>query len=96
MQECVCCGKKGPQQIFSVMRGGLVCKECLDRVLDGMQLLPATFYTLQYIVDSPVEKLYNFIVKEDVLLELEKVVSRYMAEYNGRTFKSLEILETIV
>lgn len=96
MTECVCCGNKQPQNVFSVMRGGLVCEKCLDRVLDGMQLLPATLYTLQYIVASPVEKLYNFIVKEEVLLELSKVVSRYMAEYNGKAFKSLEILETIV
>ena len=96
MQECVLCGEKGSQRIFSVMRGGLVCEKCLDRVLDGMQLLSSTLYTLQYIVNSPVEKLYNFVVKEEVLAELAKVVSRYMAEYNGKAFKSLEILETIV
>jgi len=96
MQECVCCSEKGQWDVFSVMRGGIVCGECLDRVLDGVKLKPATLYTIQYIVSSPVEKLYNFVVKEDVLLELGKVVSRYIAEYNGKTFKSLEILETIV
>lgn len=96
MQECVCCGEKKVSDLFSVMRGGVVCSKCFDRILDGMKLLPSTLYTLQYIVSSPVEKLYSFIVKEEVLLELEKVVSRYMAEYNGRTFKSLEILQTIV
>lgn len=96
MQECVCCAEKGQWNIFSVMRGGLVCRKCLDQVLDGIELLPSTLYTIQYIVLSPVEKLYNFIVNEEVLLELAKVVSRYMAEYNGKTFKSLEILETIV
>lgn len=96
MQECVCCGAKGQWNVFSVMRGGILCNECLDRVLDGLKLLPSTVYTIQYIVFSPVEKLYNFVVKEEVLLELSKVISRYMAEYNGRTFKSLEILETIV
>ena len=96
MQECVCCGKKGAYDMFSVMRGGIICRECLRHVLDGIELMPATLYTMQYIVMSPVEKLYNFVVKEEVLLELAKVVSRYMAEYNGKAFKSLEILETIV
>ena len=96
MQECVCCGKKGAYDMFSVMRGGIICRECLEHVLDGMELMPSTLYTMQYIVMSPVEKLYNFVVKEEVLLELAKVVSRYMAEYNGKAFKSLEILETIV
>lgn len=96
MQECVCCGKKGAYDMFSVMRGGIICRECLGHVLDGIELMPATLYTMQYIVMSPVEKLYNFVVKEEVLLELARVVSRYMAEYNGKAFKSLEILETIV
>ncbi len=96
MSECVCCGDREHQKVFSVMRGGLVCEKCYDRILDGMNLLPSTLYTLQYIVSSPVEKLYNFIVKDEVLFELEKVVTRYMAEYNGKAFKSLEILETIV
>ena len=94
--ECVVCGDKEPGTVFSVIKGGMVCRECCDKLLDGMQLLPSTIYTLQYIVLSPVEKLYNFIVKEEVLSELEKVVFRYMAEYNGKAFKSLEILETIV
>jgi DNA repair protein RecO (recombination protein O) len=96
MRECVCCGKEGTYDWFSVMRGGIICRECLGHVLDGMKLMSSTLYTLQYIVLSPVEKLYNFVVKEEVLLELSKIVSRYMAEYNGRAFKSLEILETIV
>lgn len=96
MRECVCCRKEGTYDWFSVMRGGIVCRECLGHVLDGMKLMSSTLYTLQYIVLSPVEKLYNFVVKEEVLLELGKVVSRYMAEYNGKVFKSLEILKTIV
>ena len=96
MQECVCCGEKGLQRHFSVMRGGLICEKCRDKVLDDMMLLSSTLYAIQYIVHTPVEKLYNFVVKEEVLLELVKVVSRYMAEYNGKAFKSLEILETIV
>ena len=82
--------------MFSVMRGGVLCRKCLEHALDGMKLMPSTLYTMQYIVMSPVEKLYNFVVKEEVLLELARVVSRYMAEYNGKAFKSLEILETIV
>ena len=96
MAECVCCGDKEYKKLFSVMRGGLICEKCMDKALDGMELHPSTLYTLQYIVSSPVEKLYNFIVNEKVLLELGKVVSRYMAEYNGKAFKSLEILETIL
>ena len=96
MTECVVCGCKDTGEYFSVMKGGMVCRKCLERALYGMKILPSTIYTIQYIVSSPVEKLYNFIVKEEVLNELEKVTFRYMAEYNGKAFKSLEILETIL
>ena len=51
---------------------------------------------LQYIVCSPVEKLYTFVVKEDVLGELKNLTKAYLDEYLGKRFKSLEILETIV
>ena len=27
MQECVCCGKMGAYDMFSIMRGGIVCRE---------------------------------------------------------------------
>ena len=48
------------------------------------------------IVCSPVEKLYTFVVKEDVLGELKNLTKAYLDEYLGKRFKSLEILETIV
>ena len=49
----------------------------------------------RYIVASPVEKLYNFLVKEEVLKQLSEIVTTYLNEYLGKRFKSLEILETI-
>jgi DNA repair protein RecO (recombination protein O) len=94
--ECISCGDKEREKLFSVRRGGLLCRECAGHVSDGVVLLPSTIYTLQYIVSSPVEKLYTFVVKEDVLTELETLVDAYLAEYVGRRFKSLEILEAIV
>lgn len=65
-------------------------------VTDGRKLSVSTLYAMQYIIASPVEKLYTFLVKEDVLKELGDVVTAYMAEYLGKSFKSLEILETLI
>ncbi len=98
--SCVCCGDTKRKQVFSVKRGGLVCSECAARVKDGRAkdgrtLLSSTLYALQYIVATPVEKLYTFVVKDEVLKELGEVVGEYMEEYVGRKFKSLEILETV-
>lgn len=93
--SCVCCGDTEREKVFSVRKGGLLCSACEVRAKDGRKLLPSTLYTLQYIVATPVEKLYTFVVKEDVLTELGEVVGAYMEEYVGKKFKSLEILGTI-
>lgn len=55
-------------------------------------ILPATLYTLQYIVATPIEKLYTFTVSEDVLGELSKVMKQYTEKYIDKKFKSIEIL----
>ncbi len=93
--SCICCGDTQREKVFSVKRGGLVCSACGGRAGDGKKLLPSTLYTLQFIIATPVEKLYTFVVKEEVLEELAKVVGEYMERYVGKRFKSLDILETV-
>ena len=95
MFECVCCGDKEREMVFSVRRGGLVCRQCSGSVQDGRALHGSALYTLQYIVSSPIEKLYTFIVTDEVQAEVENVVTDYLAQYVGKQFKSLEILRVI-
>lgn len=59
------------------------------------KLAESTRYTLEYIAASPVEKLYTFTVKEEVLGELQQIAREYMGRIVGHKFKSLEILETL-
>ena len=61
-----------------------------DRLLEQ-----STVYALQYIENSPVEKLYTFTVTEPVLLQLQQVAGDYMKRFVGRDFKSLEVLQTL-
>lgn len=91
--RCLICGDKDRQGIFSVKRGGRICLECERDVYDGMVLDTSTWHALQYVVGSPVEKLYTFTVSDQVLKELGMVVERYMDVYVDKRFKSLEILE---
>ena len=62
-------------------------------VLTGHDLLESTVYTIQYIQNSPMEKLYTFKVSEEVLRELERECEVYRKKYIGHKFKSLEILK---
>ena len=73
VMECIMCGDKEREKVFSIRRGGVICTQCAGHISDGIRLLPSTLYTLQYIVCSPVEKLYTFVVKEDVLGELKNL-----------------------
>lgn len=91
--QCVCCGSRERASVFSAKRGGLVCDRCRRDVYDAMVLNTSTLHALQYIVGTPVEKLYTFTVSDEVLRELGMVSERYMDVYVDKKFKSLEILE---
>ena len=58
-----------------------------------IELNTSTFYTMQYIVSSPIPKLYSFTVTEVVLKELAMVMGRWRSKYIDKEFKSLEFLD---
>ena len=91
--NCVSCGAEGGSGLFSVSRGGLVCPNCAGKAPDAIPLHPSVLYAMQFIAVTPVEKLYTFTLKEEVLAELDQVTERYLERYVGRHFHSLEILE---
>ena len=93
MFACVHCKKTEELMAFSVRENGVVCSLCKRQVADAMPIAISTVYALQYIVSSPVEKLYTFQVSQEVLLELQKIVKQCMNQRMDRKIKSLEILE---
>ena len=55
----------------------------------------STEYAVNYIIESPIEKLYTFTVTDTVLMELKGIADEYRKRYLDRSFKSLEILEEL-
>ena len=53
-----------------------------------------TKINLQYVVAASVEKLYTFLLTEEVFAEFARVVTWLRKHYVEHRFKSLEILET--
>jgi DNA repair protein recO len=51
---------------------------------------------MQYIICSPIEKLYTFRVTEQVLGELSMVMNRHFDRYVDKKFKTLDILQMMV
>lgn len=91
--QCACCGAKDRGVVFSSKNRGLICEECKSKVTDGIAIGKSTLYTLQYIVSSPIEKLYTFKVSDEVLGQLGRIMKQYVGMYVDKQFKSLEILE---
>lgn len=60
-----------------------------------MVLSDSARYTLDYIGQSSVEKLYTFTVTDAVLEEVKAVAQKYCDKYMRHEFKSLEILKTL-
>ena len=61
-----------------------------DTVLDR-----STAYTVDFIVNTPVEKLYTFAVNDTVLSELSKLCELFRTRFIDRKFKSLDLLDTL-
>lgn len=89
---CIRCQGTERLHHFYVGEAGVVCEQCHDGK-SGIAITETTIYTLQYIVSSPMQKLYTFTVGETVLKELGMVVERYFDAHTDRTFRSLSVLE---
>lgn len=98
MFECTKCGRKEENMVFSGREGGLLCKDCEAKkdVFDKRQLSPAALYAMQYIISTPVEKLYTFVVTEEVLWELKSCMKEYLEIYVNHKFKSLDFLDIFI
>ncbi len=89
---CQGCGRSEELTYFSISADGVLCHSCKDIKKDGILLNSSTLYTLQYIISSPIGRLYTFKVSDEVMTELSMVMSRWIAVHCDREFKSLELL----
>ncbi len=90
--QCMKCGNTTELTGFSIEKNGAVCTECRNAYTDYISINSSTFYTMQFIISTPLEKLYSFTVSKEVLNELKMVMGRWMAKYADTEFKSLELL----
>ena len=93
--ECVKCGAKDGNSRFSVKLGGVVCECCRKVADDCTRLSTSAIYTLQFILSSNVEKLFSFVVTDEVLREIRFIIDNYRKEYINHNFKSLDLLKIL-
>ena len=93
MFACVSCGRKENLAGYSHQKNGVLCRDCMDD--QGEPLLESTIFTMQYVISTPVKKLYTFAVSPEVLREFSHLQDRFRKTHIEKKFKSLEILETL-
>lgn len=93
--SCMKCSGKENLTLFSVRRGGMFCSSC-EADVPGRRILDSTRYAMQFIISTPVERLYTFSLTEQVLHELTVLVKEYISCYLHHEFKSLSVCLTDV
>lgn len=93
--KCIGCNDKGLNDEFvwfDADAGGIYCNSCAKKT-DEIKISRSALFTLQYMVSAPLLKLFSFTVHDDVMHEIERVVSAWVNKNVGHTMKSEEMLD---
>ncbi len=85
--SCQVCGNKENLTGFSMRLRGTVCQDCMHDT-DAFSLDSSVLYACQYIVSSPLEKLYTFVLTDQAEEGLDFLVSTYRRRYEDHIFQS--------
>ncbi len=93
MFSCGNCGSKDNLDFFDLNHDTMLCKNCHGILSKDKQVDESALYALQYIITSPINKLFSFKVTEPVLEQMCKIIQGYIKKHIDRKFNSLEFLE---
>lgn len=91
--ECEECKKEDGIKYFSAAKGAVYCSDCVHNAPDAIEICQSTLYALQYIISTPIAKLFSFTVNDEVLIELKMIMGRVALIAMDKKLKSLEMLE---
>lgn len=91
--SCGNCNGKENMDYFDLNHNTMICSKCHGTVAKEWIVDASTLYTMQYIITSPINKLFSFDVKDNVLVELERFIGGTVKKQVDKKFNSLEFLE---
>jgi DNA repair protein RecO (recombination protein O) len=92
---CGNCGSEKQLDCFDLTHNTMLCANCHGTIPKDRQIDSSTLYALQFIVTSPVNKLFTFTVTEQVLRQMRSIIQAYIEKQIGKKFNSLEFLENL-
>ena len=90
--SCGNCGSKEEIDYFDLNHNSVLCKQCHGSIKQGSLLDASTVYALQYIITSPINKLFTFQVKDSVLEQMENIIGQYIKKVVDKKFNSLDFI----
>ena len=93
--QCSMCGSEEELTHFSALRGGVICNKCWRHAIDSVWLVDSSLYTLQFIISTPIEKVFSFVVSDKVLERLMRISREFLNRHLQGEFKSLEMLDVL-
>lgn len=90
--SCGNCGSKEEIDYFDLNHNSVLCKQCHGSIKQRSLLDASTVYALQYIITSPINKLFTFQVKDSVLEQMENIIGQYIKKVVDKKFNSLDFI----
>lgn len=94
LNDCLVCHKEDIAY-FSPESGGVLCSDRGHLVNDTMPIHGGTLHAMRHILSQPMNHIYAFDLEDDLLIELEKVMTKFIWENFNHRFKTLEFLRDL-
>lgn len=96
LYKCVVCGEKENEfRVFSSKYGGVLCEKCRNKDYNKIVISITTLYTLKFIIESDLEKLFSFNVSDLVLEEIVRLSDDFMKMHLEKKFKTKEYIKNL-
>ncbi|PKM95469.1 MAG: DNA repair protein RecO [Firmicutes bacterium HGW-Firmicutes-1] len=90
--NCIICNSTENLNFFNSKDGGILCDECMNDK-NAILINKGTQYTLEYILEYPIEQLFKFEL-DHVTFDQFKLVMKQFIDYNlNKKFKTLDFLK---
>lgn len=92
--SCMKCGTGEHLDFFSMRLRGCLCPKCQAKE-GGTPINGSTLYAMQYVISSPIGKLYTFLLTPPVQEEFLQLMKNYRTHYMDHRYKSEEFLPQV-
>lgn len=94
---CPKCGEYEKDEMYFVLSGQLVCKDCFEKspLSQSIRISRGLTMALRHLVFSEDKKLFSFSLSEDSLKILSSITEEYLSRKVEKNFSTLQFYKTI-